>query len=587
MQTEGIIMTFSENLKEYIKTLDITYTQLAKASGLSVSAISHYVKGQRKPHYNGEQIEKIIHGLLSLSKEKDIHITEEELRLSLQKSITNGLNVEYSTYLENLNRLLKALNVKSNLLAKSLSYDPSHISKILSGKRHPGNLPGFTLQVSTYIAGHYLKAPEISTIARLIGCDEKAISNVRIMRDAIITWLSSNPYNRDNDPIAHFLEKMDTFNLDDFIQSIHFDSIKLPSVPFQLPTTKTYTGIKEMMESELDFIKATVLSKSMSDCILYSDMPLEEMAKDPDFPKKWMFGRAMMLKKGLHLNIIHDVNRPFNEMMLGLEGHIPMYMTGQISPYYLASSQNDVFTHLLNVSGAAALEGYAIAGHQSSGRYILFKSKEDINHYRIRAEQLLQKAMPLMDIYRSDRKQDFAAHMRKLWKSGDRQIVHCSLPIYTISEDLLDAILAQNNVPITNMQQIRNYRGEYLTAMQHLLTNHDVTLVVPELTQEQFKKMPLYLALSELFYEADIPYSYETYLAHLEQTKSFARQYANLTLELDAMPTFRNISYSIINESQVIVSKNKYPTIHFVIHHPKMVLAFQNFIPPLRDDIHD
>ena len=71
---------------------------------------------------------------------------------------------------------------------------------------------------------------------------------------------------------------------------------------------------------------------------------------------KWMFGRAMMLKKGLHLNIIHDVNRPFNEMMLGLESHIPMYMTGQISPYFLPVSQNSVFNHLLNVSGAAALE---------------------------------------------------------------------------------------------------------------------------------------------------------------------------------------------------------------------------------------
>ena len=52
-----------------------------------------------------------------------------------------------------------------------------------------------------------------------------------------------------------------------------------------------------MMESELDFLKATVLSKSMHDVTMYSDMPMEEMAKDADFPKKWMFGMAMLLKK--------------------------------------------------------------------------------------------------------------------------------------------------------------------------------------------------------------------------------------------------------------------------------------------------
>ena len=64
--------------------------------------------------------------------------------------------------------------------------------------------------------------------------------------------------------------------------------MKVPLLPFQLPTSKYYYGLHEMMESELDFLKATVLSKSKDDVTLYSDMPMTEMAKDPDFPKKWM-----------------------------------------------------------------------------------------------------------------------------------------------------------------------------------------------------------------------------------------------------------------------------------------------------------
>ena len=58
-------------------------------------------------------------------------------------------------------------------------------------------------------------------------------------------------------------------------------------------------------------LKATVISKSTEPVIMESDMPMGEMAKDPEFPKKWMFGTAMMLKKGLHLNQIHDLNRSF------------------------------------------------------------------------------------------------------------------------------------------------------------------------------------------------------------------------------------------------------------------------------------
>ena len=52
-----------------------------------------------------------------------------------------------------------------------------------------------------------------------------------------------------------------------------------------------------MMQSELDFLKATVLSKSNGSVTLYSDMPMTEMAKDKEFPKKWMYGMALMHKR--------------------------------------------------------------------------------------------------------------------------------------------------------------------------------------------------------------------------------------------------------------------------------------------------
>ena len=91
-------------------------------------------------------------------------------------------------------------------------------------------------------------------------------------------------------------------------------------------------------------------------------------------------------------------------MMLGLESWIPMYMTGQIAPYYLKNVQNNAFLHLLKVSGAAALSGEAVAGFHSEGRYYLTKSKKELGYYRKRANDLLSNACPLMEIYRSDRK---------------------------------------------------------------------------------------------------------------------------------------------------------------------------------------
>ena len=78
----------------------------------------------------------------------------------------------------------------------------------------------------------------------------------------------------------------------------------------------------------------------------------------------------MMIRKGLHLHVIHNLNRPFEEIMMGLSGWIPLYMTGQISPYYFDRIANPVFSQLNNVSGAAALDGQCVEMTTNRGNTI-------------------------------------------------------------------------------------------------------------------------------------------------------------------------------------------------------------------------
>ena len=143
-----------------------------------------------------------------------------------------------------------------------------------------------------------------------------------------------------------------------------------------------------------------------------SDMPMEDMGQDQTFAKKWMFGLAAMLKKGLHLNMIHNLNRPFAEMMLGLEGWIPLYMTGQVTPYYLPGVHNQIFCRLLYVSGAAALAGECISGCHESGKYYLTKKQEELKYYRKRSRDLLRQAQPLMEIFRAEDRGQFEAFLK-------------------------------------------------------------------------------------------------------------------------------------------------------------------------------
>ena len=121
--------------------------------------------------------------------------------------------------------------------------------------------------------------------------------------------------------------------------------------------------------------------------------------------KKVLF--ALMLKKGLHLNIIHDLDRPWKELMLGLEGWIPLYMTGQINPYYFKDNYNLLYSQIECVGGTTALSGSSMSNNIKQSKYYVTNKKEEVNYYRENAKLLLKRANILMDIYTSSRKEIF------------------------------------------------------------------------------------------------------------------------------------------------------------------------------------
>ena len=395
-------MDFKEKLNEYIEQLGCTSKELAQASGLSAATISRYRSGDRLPQWDSENYNKLIAGLSGLAQEKCISSLTESAISETLSIFSENTFVDIHRLQTNFNYLLNTLSLNVSELSRALNYDASYISRIRNGQRKPADPQEFATKITDFVTHKYQDVSQKSQIAALIGCDADAFKDPDIYRTSLFHWLTNQTQPSKN-YMPDFLKKLEQFDLNEYIRAIHFDEMKVPTAPFQFPTSRSYYGLKEMMDSELAFLKATVLSKSVEPVAMYSDMPMGEMAKDPEFPKKWMFGMAMMLKKGLHLNQIHNLDRSFEDMMLGLESWIPMYMTGQISPYYLKGSPGNIFSHFLKVSGTAALSGEAICGYHSEGRYYLTKNKEEVAHYRKRADRLLSKASPLMKIYRLNR----------------------------------------------------------------------------------------------------------------------------------------------------------------------------------------
>ena len=573
-------MNFKKLLDDYMKQLDCTAKDLAENSGLSAATISRYRSGDRIPEDGTENFDRLINGIVSIAENKKIpDITVQSVSEAFSPYVRN--NVDIAHLQKNFHTLLTAVPMNISDLARFLNFDPSYISRIRNGQRQPANPTEFARKISIFVTKHFQTAEQKAIISSLINCPVEELSNYTDFQDRMTNWLLTGA-GAVKDSMTVFLEKLDEFNLDEYIHSIHFNELKVPSVPFQIPISRTYWGIKEMMESELDFLKATVLSKSTASVIMYSDMPMKEMAKDPEFPKKWMFGMALMLKKGLHLYQIHNLDRSFDEMMLGLESWIPMYMTGLISPYYLKNVQNNTFLHLLKVSGSAALSGEAITGYHENGKYYLTKSKREVEYYQRRAEELLKNADSLMDIYRSEREAELNTFLiSDTRKSGKRRSIRSTLPLYTISGELLERILIRHGMDIGQKQRIRKHVKTQKERILSILTSETLEDEVPALTPEEFSKNPPVLDLSGIFCETNLPYSEDEYMMHMRDTKAFARKNPNYILRISATHAFHNLQILVHEGQWAMISKSKAPAIHFIIHHPKLRNAIENFIPPI------
>ena len=575
-------MKFKEVLNKYLKELNCSSKKLSNESGLSESVISRYRNGERTPVKNSEQLNKLTKALFNIAKDSGKN------KYTLDK-IVSDFNIalpsddfDYTTFSNNLNTLITSLNINTHEMSKYIVFDASHISRIRYGKAKPSNPVEFSNKICSYILNRYKNPDDINNLMMIIGCKKSDLSNEKIY-STLFNWLTSEIVPVKS-KVSDFLHHLDSFNLDDYIKVIKFDELKVPSIPFYKAKTKHYYGIEEMKQGELNFFKGTVLSKSKEDIFMCSDMPMEDMAKDIDFSKKWMFAIAMCLKKGHHLNIIHNLDRPFNEMMLGLESWIPIYMTGQISPYYLSNLKNNIYNHLNYVSAAAALSGECINGFHNKGMYYLTTNKNEIEYYKEKSNLLLKKAKPLMEIYRENNIKEYHLFLKKDENiECDRTRYISSLPLFTISDELLIKILKRNKLTKEEINKIIKYKNNEFKYINSILKKNKVFDYIYVIKENEFINDTPSLSLNNLFIDKTINYTYKEYIEHLKLTNEYAKNNKNYNVLTEEDKTFKNITITILKNNHVIISKNSNPTIHFVIRHPKLVAAIESFNPLVKE----
>ena len=215
--------------------------------------------------------------------------------------------------------------------------------------------------------------------------------------------------------------------------------------------------------------------------------------------------------------------------------------------------------------------------------YYLTTNKNEVKYYKEKCDLLLKKAKPLMEIYRENNQNEYELFLKNNEKViGNRKRILSSLPLFTISDELLKKILKRNKVSILDTEEIVKYKNNELKYMNNILKNNNVNDYI-YVTKEKEFSTDITLSLENMFYDNKINYTYDEYLEHLKLTKKYEKENTNYHLKYEEFQTFKNITTTIINGNYVIISKSSNPVIHFVIKYPKLVEAIDNFNPLVKE----
>ena len=233
---------FKDILIKYMEELDCSSKELADSSGLSAATISRYRSGERIPDVESDNLKQLIYGIVKLAQKRNLSSINDITVHSDFLRFLPDISADFSILQANLNTLFTMLSINTSEFARFLNYDASYISRIKSGERQPADPELFLVNTTLFVTKRYTKKTDLSILANLFDCSLEELREEKTYLSLLKHWLQTKHTNTDKEQqsLSHFLQKLDEFNLDDYIRVIHFNELKVPTAPFQFPGSKNY-----------------------------------------------------------------------------------------------------------------------------------------------------------------------------------------------------------------------------------------------------------------------------------------------------------------------------------------------------------
>lgn len=583
-------MGFAEEFGRCIDELGCCAVDLSDLTGLSRSTISRYRNGSRLP--SEESIPQLAEALVRASAISadisladtstppglDVALIEEISRRLSQSFRSDQPEYDYELFRERMNALIDALGITLSDLSNALNHDPSHLSRIRTGRRRPGDPRVLAAGLAGYISRTYTSEADLRTIEQAISFRSVPTSCAPDfpgagLEIALFNWLMEGQREASRD-IVSFARTLDEFSPADYTWRRILSSIALPAAPFRIPPQRDYLGERELREGELDFLMATLMARNAREMLIYSDFPIETSLADKSFMKRWVSGVALLLKRGVHLDMVHCLDRPLGELIAGLEAWVPFYMTGQISGHYLPQVAGQPFHHLLMASKAAVLTGSCVRGRHEFAKARLVRRKKDVAREVESAAAMLELAKPLVKAFDERHNRDFLKAIEEdLPRASELLILVTSPPVFVMSDELLERILANSGIGEREGRLVLADVRRERALIESFLAHGSVRVNMATLSRTAFEERPVTLVSPSIRCKKPLSYAYSDYTRHIAELCACQERFDSLSVASVSHAPYRNLHVVVCDDAWAAFIKGRSPVTHFLLCHPHLVQA--------------
>ncbi len=581
---------FDQTLNSMIDALGCSNKELAAACELSASALSRYRNGNRKPTSTGKTVARLAEGIASIAQR--VGITEYSNAATVQQRLLGSLSNKSRSlaFADKLNSLMNTLGLYNTKLAEYIGIDASYLSRIRAGYRYPAHVREFAMRCARYAtlhADHSTQAP----LAALLKAQNPALSlpsfnDTDAIEAAIVSWLTTDDNSRtaEQEDALGFLKSINDFDFGAFYENVHRESTSCSNLTdtharefLQHPHAELAYAVEDMRETYLQLYRIASLSPKSRELFICSGLPMDELLGDGAYYTRWVSALLDVLSSGVHVSLIHNLDRSYREIIRSLIVWLPLYATGMVTPYYLEGVHDRIFRRAHFVSNAAALYGECIGDDVSNGMHRLTTEPQSVRYYQRKAEIILDHAKPLMDVYTAKDVGAFEKKMAELSSTrGDDTSYLSSLPLFTMPPELLQRILERAGLDNSARARLRISAAAQRANVETFLSHSKKHDYIVGFDEASFAPDALRLQTERAFMEETVLCEPSEYAEHLEATRAFAHAHPNYSFSLIKRTSLNALQVSLRGSSCAIVAKAKGPALVLAIYHPRIAEIIGN-----------